>query len=83
MKVNKSEYRAFALVSQFSMSILIPLIICTLLGSFLEEKYKIPVALPCIILGMLAGGRNASILSKHIRDDMGGQTEKKDAAEST
>lgn len=69
MKRDKGDYRAFAMISQLGISIMVPIILCTLLGSFLEEKYKIPVTIPFIILGFLAGGRNAYMLIKKISED--------------
>ena len=42
-----------------------PVILCTVVGVWLEEKLSIPFTIPLIILGVLAGGRNVYALIKH------------------
>ena len=42
-----------------------PVILCTIAGVWLEEKFSIPLTIPFIILGVLAGGRNVYALVRH------------------
>lgn len=69
MKYKKSVYRTFALITQLGISMLTPVFLCIFLGSFLQEKYGIPVFVPLLILGIMAGGRNVYILAKHANED--------------
>lgn len=69
MKYKKSVYNTFALISQLGISIIVPIFLCTFAGAFLEEKFSIPVTVPLIILGVLAGGRNAYYLVRHANED--------------
>ena len=48
---------------------IVPVLICVWLGSYLEEKYSIPVFIPLVIMGILAGGRNIYYLVRHANED--------------
>ena len=39
-------------------------------GGWLEEKFKLPVTIPFIILGVLAGMRNVYLLVRHANEDL-------------
>lgn len=69
MKYKQSVFRTFALISQLGISILVPILLCTFLGSWLEKKLSFPVFIPLIIIGVLAGMRNAWILVRHANED--------------
>lgn len=69
MKYKKSVYNTLALISQLGISIVVPIFLCTFAGVFLEEKFSIPVTVPMIILGVLAGARNAYYLVRHANED--------------
>lgn len=58
MKFDKSVYTTFMLVSQLGLSMIVPILGCTYGGMWLEEKFQIPITIPFIILGILAGIRN-------------------------
>ena len=64
MKLDKSVFSTLMLISQLGLSIIVPVLICTFLGTFLERKFSISIIVPLIILGVLAGARNAYILMK-------------------
>ena len=64
MKYKKSGWNTFALISQLGISIIVPIILCTFVGTFLEEKFSISITVPMIVLGVLAGARNAYVLAK-------------------
>lgn len=66
MKERQKVLRTFALISQLGFSLLVPILSCTFLGSWLEEKYALPVFVPLLIMGVLAGIRNAWVLVKQI-----------------
>ena len=65
MKHKKSVVQTFSLISQLGISMIAPVILCTVVGVWLEEKLSIPFTIPLIILGVLAGGRNVYALIKH------------------
>ncbi len=65
MKHKKSVVQTFSLISQLGISMIAPVILCTVAGVWLEEKLSIPFTIPLIILGVLAGGRNVYALIKH------------------
>ena len=69
MNYKRSVYRTLTLVSQLGLSIVVPVLLCTFLGTWLEDKTGLPLFIPLIILGVLAGLRNAYILAIHANED--------------
>ena len=69
MNYKQSVFRTLALISQVGISILVPILLCTFLGAWLEERISFPVFIPLIIVGVLAGGRNAYYLVRHANED--------------
>lgn len=69
MNYKQSVFRTFALISQLGISILVPVLLCTFLGTWLEEKTSFPVFIPLLIIGVLAGIRNAYYLARHANED--------------
>lgn len=62
MRYKKSVFRTFALITQVGISMLTPIFLCVFLGSFFRNNYGLPVFIPLLILGILAGMRNAYLL---------------------
>lgn len=50
------------MISQVSISMLVPIFLCCMLGMFLEEKLGWPAFIPMFILGALAGMRNVYLM---------------------
>lgn len=69
MKFDKNVWRTLALISQLGISIIVPILLCTLGGAWLEKKFSLPFTLPLMILGILAGVRNAYYLLKEANKD--------------
>ncbi len=70
MKKKKSVFQAFAMVIQFGLNMLVPIVMCTLLGVWIDEKWDMPlVSIPLFIAGALAGFRNIYIMAKKIYSD--------------
>ncbi len=69
MNYKRSVMRTFSLISQLGISMIVPILLCAFLGSWLEEKYNIPVFIPLVIMGVLAGFRNAYMLAAHANED--------------
>ena len=68
MKYKGSVFRTFALISQLGISILVPVLLCTFFGSWLEKKVSFPVFVPLVIIGVVAGMRNAYYLVRHANE---------------
>lgn len=62
MKYKKSVYTTFALISQLGISMVVPILLCTYVGAWLEGKFTFPFTIIFIVLGILAGGRNVFVL---------------------
>lgn len=75
MGYKKSVYKTFALITQLGLSMIVPVLMCTFLGVYLEDRFGFPLTIPLIILGVLAGGRNVYVLARHANED---SEEKKD-----
>lgn len=69
MSYKGSVFRTFALITQLGISILVPVLLCTFFGSWLEKKISFPVFIPLVVIGVLAGMRNAYILARHANED--------------
>ena len=78
MKLDKSVYTTFALVSQLGFSIVAPILLCTYIGVWLEKKMSFPFTIIFIVLGILAGGRNAYVL---LKDNLKKQSEEENDEE--
>ena len=52
MKYKQSVYKTFALISQLGISILVPILLCTFFGTWLEKKVSFPVFIPLVIVGV-------------------------------
>ena len=78
MKNRNIVFQAFSLVSQLGISMIAPVILCTVAGVFLEEKFSFPLTIPFIILGILAGARNVYALVVHTSKKIAEQKENED-----
>ena len=66
MKYKKEVYRSLALVTQLGISVMVPVFLCVFIGSWIDKKFGTSTILIFILLGILAGGRNAYILAKGV-----------------
>lgn len=70
MKNRGKVFHAFTMVTQFGLNMIVPIVLCTLCGVWLGEKFDIPViTVPLFMTGALAGFRNVYILAKKIWQD--------------
>lgn len=65
MKNKKRVFQMFSLISQLGISMIAPVLLCTIAGVWLEDKTAIPLTIPFILIGVLAGGRNVYALVRH------------------
>lgn len=67
MKNNREVAQSFAMVMQFGINMLVPILACTLLGAWLGEKLQITwLAIPFFVIGALAGMRNVFVFARRI-----------------
>lgn len=58
------------MVIQFGLNMLVPIVMCTLLGVWIGEKSGIKIiTVPLFLMGALAGFRNIFIMAKRIYQD--------------
>lgn len=73
MKYDKSVFRALSLITQFSINMLVPIIMCTFLGMFIDKKTGTSFWVVILFfVGALAGFRNVYVFAKKIFDDKNG-----------
>lgn len=58
MKYKKNVYRNFVLITQFGISMLVPIALCVLIGVLIDKHFGTYWVVLFIFLGMAAGGRN-------------------------
>lgn len=65
MKNRRSVFAAFTMIIQFGLNMLVPIVICTLLGVYIGKKYNMPVITVFLfIIGALAGFRSIFVMAK-------------------
>lgn len=64
MKKQRNPYRNLVLISQLSIQIMVPIFMCLFAGMYLDKHLSTGFfTVILLILGILAGGRNAYILA--------------------
>lgn len=70
MKKKQKVFQAFTMVLQFGLNMIVPIVMCTLFGVWIGEKFEIPViTVPLFLMGAIAGFRNIFIMAKKIYQD--------------
>lgn len=64
MKHSKNSYRNLTLITQLGISVIVPIFLCLFVGIWLDSRFSTWFTIPFLILGFLAGGRNAYIMAK-------------------
>lgn len=67
MKYKKSVYTTFAMISQVGISMIVPIVLCTYAGVWLEGKFEFPFTVIMIVVGVLAGARNVVVMVKRMK----------------
>ncbi len=63
MRKKTNAYKNLMLISQLGINVLVPVFLCLFVGLWLDEKFSTWFTIPLLILGFLAGGRNAYIMA--------------------
>lgn len=70
MNSKGTEYRNLILISQVSISVMVPIFVCLALGVWLSEYIGTWFTMLMLVLGIAAGARNAYVLlSSLIKSD--------------
>ena len=66
-KNNNEVFQSLAMVTQFGINMIVPILACTLFGAWLGEKTGLSwLTLPLFAVGALAGMRNIFVLARKI-----------------
>lgn len=68
MKHRNIVFQTLSLISQLGISMVVPILLCTILGVWLEEKVAVPLTIPLIVAGVLAGARNVYVILRHAKN---------------
>ena len=67
MGKNRKVFQCLTLILQFGLNMIVPILLCTMLGVWLGNKYDIPIiTVPFYIVGALAGFTNIFKMAKKI-----------------
>ena len=66
MKYKKSVYKSFAMITQLTIHMLVPIFLCFFIGMLIVKKFGTYFVIPLFIFGALAGFRNVYITVKAI-----------------
>ena len=67
MKYKKNVYQSIAMITQLGINMIVPILMCTLLGVYIGKKFDMMIiVIPLFIIGALAGFRNVYIMAKKI-----------------
>lgn len=67
MKNKRKVFQTMSLIMQFGLNMIIPILICTMLGVWLDKKYDKPmITILLFIVGALAGFNSVYKIAKKI-----------------
>ncbi len=70
MKYHRNVYRCLVLITQFGISVLVPIFLCSFLGIFLDEKFGTKFWMILLFfVGAAAGFRNVYHMAKRIYEE--------------
>lgn len=81
VKYHRNVYRCLVMITQFGISMLVPIFLCSFLGVFLDRKFGTQFwMIVLFFVGAAAGGRNVYRMAKRIYEEKGERDkyEKKD-----
>ncbi len=67
--MKKSVFRSLSLVTQLGISVMVPTFLCLAVGLFIDSKFSTWFSIPLLILGMVAGVRNAYVMVKGVLNE--------------
>lgn len=77
MKYDRNVYRSLIMISQFGLTMIVPILLCTFAGDFIDKKLGTSfIVVIFFFIGALAGFRNVYVLVKKMGKDEGERDEK-------
>lgn len=77
MKYNRNVYRSLVMITQFGLNMLVPILICTFVGDFMDKKLGTSFfVIIFFFVGALAGFRNVFLFARKIYEEKGSRDEK-------
>ena len=74
MRKNRKVFQALTLILQFGLNMIVPIVMCTLFGTWIGRKYDMLwIVIPLFIMGALAGFTNIFKRAKKIYGQDGGR----------
>lgn len=71
MRQNRDVMNALVMVFQFGINMIVPILMCTLLGVWIGNKTGVTwVVIPLFFMGALAGGNNIYRMSKKLMNNI-------------
>lgn len=65
-----SGYRNIIFISQLSINVMVPTFLCLFIGIWIDKQFHTVFTIPFLVLGMIAGGRNAYVVAmKTVKDE--------------
>lgn len=78
MNYKKSVYTTLAMISQVGISMIVPVLLCTYAGAWLEERIDFPFTVIMIVVGILAGVRNVIAIVKRMKQVIEEETDEEE-----
>ncbi len=70
MKYHRNVYRCLALITQFGISMLVPIFLCSFLGIYLDRKFGTQFCMIVLFfMGAAAGFRNIYRMAKSVYEE--------------
>ena len=67
MMYKKNVWQALAMVTQFGINMIVPILMCTMFGVYIGKKFDMLfIVAPLFVVGALAGFRNIYVMAKKI-----------------
>lgn len=69
MKYRKEVFRSLALITQLGINVMVPVFLCIFVGHLIDKKFGTSTIIIFLVVGILAGGRNAYMLAKGVIEE--------------
>ena len=74
---NRQVWDSLILVFQFGINMIVPIVMCTLIGVWIGDKFDISwIVIPLFFMGALAGGQNIKRMTKKMYQTHNGKGKK-------
>ena len=68
-KEKRNVFKAFTLILQLGINIMVPIALCVAIGVFIDRKFNTYWTVLLLFIGIMAGGRNAYKLAMSVAAD--------------